>query len=119
MAVNATGQLLAFYLDNQLKGYSPSTVSWIGSVQTFVEFSFAMATGRWFDNHGARTLNIIGLVLANASIVALACESSVPTLGVIVISFPANTTPSLLRVLSVLPRHGLVRFCWEHGFRTC
>lgn len=72
--MNSTGQLLAYYLENQLKGYSASTVAWIGSVQTLVEFSFAMASGRWFDNHGARQLNIVGLVLATASVVALACK---------------------------------------------
>lgn len=85
--MNSTGQLLNYYLDHQLKGYSKSTVSWVGSVQTLVrmrlqglhtdrqvEFSFAMATGRWFDNHGARWLTIVGLTLATASVVSLACE---------------------------------------------
>lgn len=72
--MNATGQLLAYYLEHQLKGYSKSTVSWIGSVQTLVEFSFAMVTGRYFDNHGARLLTIVGLVLATVAVVALACK---------------------------------------------
>ncbi|GMK57948.1 hypothetical protein CspeluHIS016_0407820 [Cutaneotrichosporon spelunceum] len=70
--MTANGQLQAYYLENQLSSYSKADVAWFGSIQTLIEFSFAMFTGRYFDIHGARLLVFSATLLGFVSVVGLA-----------------------------------------------
>ena len=42
-----------YYLEHFLKDYSPSTVAWIGAIQTFAQFSATIVAGPVADRHGA------------------------------------------------------------------
>lgn len=68
------GQFESYYEAHQLSAYSKSTISWIGSLQTFMCFAGGLFSGRWFDAHGARLLIVGGTTTAVAALVALACE---------------------------------------------
>ncbi|TXT04134.1 uncharacterized protein COLE_07831 [Cutaneotrichosporon oleaginosum] len=70
--MTANGQLQAYYLNNQLREYSKSDIAWFGSIQTLIEFSFAIFTGRYFDIHGARLLVSSATLLAFVSVIGLA-----------------------------------------------
>ncbi|KAK5130044.1 hypothetical protein LTR08_002518 [Meristemomyces frigidus] len=50
--VNSFGVYETYYLQNFLKGYSPSTVAWIGSVQAFAQFSATLIGGPITDRYG-------------------------------------------------------------------
>ncbi|BEI86488.1 hypothetical protein CcaverHIS002_0607750 [Cutaneotrichosporon cavernicola] len=70
--MTANGQLQAHYLVNQLSDHSKSDIAWFGSIQTLIEFSFAIFTGRYFDIHGAKLLVSSATVLAFVSVIGLA-----------------------------------------------
>lgn len=70
--MTANGQLQTYYMDHQLKNYSKSTIAWLGSVQTLIEFGFAVVMGRFFDLHGARILATSGTLLAFVAVVGMA-----------------------------------------------
>lgn len=70
--MTANGQLQTYYMDHQLKDYSKSTIAWLGSVQTLIEFGFAVVMGRFFDLHGARILATSGTLLAFVAVVGMA-----------------------------------------------
>ena len=42
-----------YYLQTFLKGYSPSDVAWIGSIQAFTQFSATLISGPVTDRYGA------------------------------------------------------------------
>lgn len=46
-----------YYLETFLKGYSPSDVAWIGSIQAFAQFSATLISGPVTDRYGAMVLN--------------------------------------------------------------
>ena len=68
------GQFQSYYEKNQLASYSKSSISWIGSISTFLTFFLSLFAGRTFDMHGARWLIIGGTTIAVGSLFALACE---------------------------------------------
>ncbi|QIX01355.1 hypothetical protein AMS68_006872 [Peltaster fructicola] len=54
--VNSFGIYETYYLSTFLEGYSPSTVAWIGSIQTFAQFSATLISGPITDRYGALTI---------------------------------------------------------------
>jgi hypothetical protein len=64
---NSFGTFEEYYLTHQLKGNTASAISWIGSLQSFLQFFSGMLGGPLFDRFGAKVrwlppLN--GLVIA-------------------------------------------------------
>jgi hypothetical protein len=47
--MNAFGVYESYYLAGPLRGYSPSTVAWIGSIQIAFQFSSALISGPLVD----------------------------------------------------------------------
>jgi len=93
--LSAFGTFLSWYSNNQLSSYSPSEISWIGSLQLWV-FFFSVSTliiydtivkiltvfdqgaivGRSFDRYGPRPLLVIGAAIYISSIMMISlCES--------------------------------------------
>lgn len=58
--ITCMGVFQAYYQDHQLSNYSPSSISWIPSVETFFLFVIAPFIGKAFDSYGPRPLLIIG-----------------------------------------------------------
>lgn len=54
--VNSFGVYETYYLQTFLKGYSPSTVAWIGSIQAFTQFSATLISGPVTDRYGAMVI---------------------------------------------------------------
>ncbi|KAL9014321.1 MAG: hypothetical protein Q9173_001029 [Seirophora scorigena] len=57
------GVFQAYYQANQLREYSPSTVSWIPSLTVFFMFAGGPFWGKVYDNHGPRYLLLVGSFL--------------------------------------------------------
>ncbi|KAK9365620.1 MFS general substrate transporter [Lipomyces kononenkoae] len=56
--LSAFGVYETYYLQNQLQGYSPSAIAWIGSFQVFCQFASGIFAGSFFDRFGARAVMI-------------------------------------------------------------
>ncbi|KAK7205464.1 major facilitator superfamily domain-containing protein [Myxozyma melibiosi] len=67
--VNTFGIFQEYYLRNQLYGYSPTTVSWISTLQSSIMFMGCLIVGRLFDSYGPRYLLIVGTVLEVGGII--------------------------------------------------
>jgi MFS family permease len=72
--INCIGIFQDYYQENQLRAYSPSTVSWISSMETFCMFFGGPVFGKLFDNYGPRWLlfggtiaHVFGLMMASLS----------------------------------------------------
>ena len=52
--INAFGLYQEYYESHQLHDQSPSTISWIGSLQSFFLFGGALVGGPLFDRYGAK-----------------------------------------------------------------
>ncbi|TVY81816.1 Aspyridones efflux protein apdF [Lachnellula suecica] len=50
--VNSFGIYETYYLETFLKGTSPSTIAWIGSIQAFAQFSATLVSGPICDRYG-------------------------------------------------------------------
>ena len=61
--INCIGVFQAYYQTHQLADYSPSSISWISSLETFSMFFFGPAIGKVYDNYGPRWLLIGGTFL--------------------------------------------------------
>ncbi|EPS95561.1 hypothetical protein FOMPIDRAFT_61017 [Fomitopsis schrenkii] len=61
--LNAFGTFQTWYADHQLSHLSPSTISWIGSLQLFVFFFSGGFVGRLYDEYGPRVLMIPGTII--------------------------------------------------------
>lgn len=61
--INCIGIFQGYYQENQLKAYSPSTVSWISSLETFFMFFGGAVVGKAFDAYGAPVLLLVGTFL--------------------------------------------------------
>ncbi|KAL8705536.1 MAG: hypothetical protein Q9201_001353 [Fulgogasparrea decipioides] len=68
------GIFQAYYQQNQLRDYSPSTVAWIPSLTTFFMFAGGPIWGKLYDNHGPRYIllggtffHVFGLMMASLS----------------------------------------------------
>lgn len=49
---NTFGLFVEYYLTHQLQGQTESTISWIGSMQSFLQFLSGMLAGPLFDRYG-------------------------------------------------------------------
>lgn len=58
--INCIGVFQDYYQTHQLKQYSPSTISWISSLETFFMFFFGPVIGKVYDNYGPRVLLLVG-----------------------------------------------------------
>lgn len=65
--VNTSAVFQSYFLENQLKEYSPSEVGWIFSTYLFVVYFVGLGVGPVFDRHGARELVFVGSSLMVAS----------------------------------------------------
>ncbi|KAM5462374.1 hypothetical protein MauCBS54593_008039 [Microsporum audouinii] len=72
--VNCIALFQAEYETNQLKKYSPSTVSWITSMEFFFMLFMSPLAGRMFDNYGPRLpvaigtfMHVFGLMMTSLS----------------------------------------------------
>lgn len=61
--VNCIGVFQAYYQTNQLKHLSPSTVSWITSLEVFTMFVGGPVWGKIYDRYGPRYLLLVGTIL--------------------------------------------------------
>ncbi|KAK9379679.1 major facilitator superfamily domain-containing protein [Kockiozyma suomiensis] len=61
--MNVIGVFQTYYENNQLSDLSPSTISWIGSIQTFILAMGGLFAGRMCDMYGPRYLTIPGSIL--------------------------------------------------------
>ncbi|MCJ1376027.1 hypothetical protein MMC20_007265 [Loxospora ochrophaea] len=61
--INCIGVFQDYYQTHQLSSYSPSTVSWIPSLETFMMFAGGPIYGKVFDNYGPRYTLLIGSFL--------------------------------------------------------
>lgn len=50
---NSFGTFEEYYLKHQLSDQSPSAISWIGSLQSFLQFFAGMLSGPLFDHYGS------------------------------------------------------------------
>ncbi|KAL1411461.1 hypothetical protein Q8F55_002417 [Vanrija albida] len=75
---NSFGVFEAYYEQNQLAGYTPSTISWIGGIQQFLLFFGGLFIGRVFDAHGAHVLIIPGSLCLVTSLMLTSRKSSPP-----------------------------------------
>ncbi|CAL1713796.1 unnamed protein product [Somion occarium] len=57
------GTFQSWYAEHQLQHLSPSTISWIGSLQLWVFFFSGGFVGRLFDAYGPHVLMILGTVI--------------------------------------------------------
>lgn len=72
--VTSMGQLQAYYMENQLRGYSKATVAWLGSIQSMLVYIGSLFAGRAFDAYGPERLMWTGTLLLTGAVVAMGCE---------------------------------------------
>ena len=70
--INALGIFQTYYETHQLENYSPSTIAWIPSLETFMMFAGGPFFGKIYDNYGPRYLllagtffNVFGLMMTS------------------------------------------------------
>ncbi|KAK9378118.1 major facilitator superfamily domain-containing protein [Kockiozyma suomiensis] len=61
--INVIGVFNEYYMANQLSDYSPSTVAWISSIETFILIFPGFIIGRLYDLYGPRMLIVPGSIL--------------------------------------------------------
>ncbi|KAH0258947.1 monocarboxylate permease-like protein, partial [Aureobasidium melanogenum] len=61
--INCIGVFQEYYETHQLRGDSPSTVSWIPSMETFLMFFLGPFIGYFFDSYGPRYILLTGTCL--------------------------------------------------------
>ncbi|KAK9329645.1 major facilitator superfamily domain-containing protein [Lipomyces starkeyi] len=70
--MNVVGIFIAYYQHNQLADLTPSTISWIGSIQSFM-FSFSgLFCGRISDMYGPRWVTAGGCIFITAGMLSIA-----------------------------------------------
>lgn len=65
--INTSAVFQSYFLENQLKEYSPSEVGWIFSAYLFVVYFVGLGVGPIFDRYGAREFVFVGSSLMVAS----------------------------------------------------
>lgn len=58
--INTSAVFQSYFLDNQLKEYSPSEVGWIFSTYLFVVYFVGLGVGPVFDQQGTGGLVFVG-----------------------------------------------------------
>ncbi|TIC91265.1 putative transporter MCH4 [Colletotrichum higginsianum] len=61
--VNSVGAFQEYYQNDLLRNYSPSTISWIPSLQIFFMMALGPVIGKLYDNYGPRWLILVGSFL--------------------------------------------------------
>ncbi|KID82968.1 Major facilitator superfamily domain, general substrate transporter [Metarhizium guizhouense ARSEF 977] len=61
--INSVGTFQEYYQTGPLKEYTASQIAWIPSMQIFLMSFLSPFTGRIFDNHGPRSLLLVGSFL--------------------------------------------------------
>lgn len=81
--VNTAAVFQSYYLENQLKEYSPSEVGWIFSTYLFVVYFVGLGVGPVFDRRGARELVFVGssLMVGSPFILGSCTGELCPTLS--------------------------------------
>lgn len=64
--LNSNGVLQNYLLENILSDTPVSTVGWIFSINSFIQFGFLLVIGPLFDRVGARIPLVVGIVLSTA-----------------------------------------------------
>lgn len=70
--INSSGVLQSYLLDHILVDVPTSTVGWIFSINSFIEFGALLVIGPFFDRVGARIPLVIGMIM---STVGFLCSS--------------------------------------------
>ncbi|KAL4247928.1 Proton-linked Monocarboxylate Transporter [Abortiporus biennis] len=72
--LNSFGTFQTWYEEHQLQHLSPSTISWIGSIQLWIFFFSGGFIGRIFDSYGPRVLMVLGtLILVISTMITSIC----------------------------------------------
>jgi len=61
--VQGIGVFQEYYQTNQLSSFSPSTISWIPSLEAFMMFFGGPFIGKLYDNYGPRHILLVGSFL--------------------------------------------------------
>ncbi|EXJ91014.1 hypothetical protein A1O1_04121 [Capronia coronata CBS 617.96] len=72
---NSFGTFEQYYLTHQLRGYSPDTVAWIGSLSAFLQFAAGMVGGPLFDRFGAKVIRPAAVVYVLAMMMLSLCKT--------------------------------------------
>ncbi|KAF5374180.1 hypothetical protein D9615_008864 [Tricholomella constricta] len=73
--MNSFGTYQAWYHGHQLQTFTPSTISWIGSLQLWVFFFSGCPIGQLFDKYGPRWLLVSGSIIYIFSIMMTSLSS--------------------------------------------
>ncbi|PWW74953.1 MFS general substrate transporter [Tuber magnatum] len=97
--INCIGIFQGYYEANQLKEYSPGTVAWILSLETYCMFFLGPIVGKYYDAYGSRAilllgtfLHVFGLIMTSISSKYwhfLVCQGVVSSIGASLIFYPA------------------------------
>lgn len=80
--INSSAVFQSYFLENQLKEYSPSEVGWIFSAYLFMVYFAGLIVGPIFDRHGPREVVFVGSSLMVASPFILgSCTGEMPSLS--------------------------------------
>ncbi|EEP76862.1 predicted protein [Uncinocarpus reesii 1704] len=71
--VNSFGVYQAYYESSQLRGHSPSQISWIGSTQAFFVFGGGIVGGPLFDLYGAKVIRPAALLFVLSIMLTSVC----------------------------------------------
>ncbi|KAK9468202.1 major facilitator superfamily domain-containing protein [Lipomyces arxii] len=78
---NTCGVFQEYYIQNQLKDYSSTAVSWVTLLPTIIMFMGSLVVGRFFDSYGPRWILLVGTVLESVGIMLTSiCNSYGPIL---------------------------------------
>ncbi|EAW23428.1 monocarboxylate permease [Aspergillus fischeri NRRL 181] len=72
---NSFGTFEQYYLSHQLKGDSASKISWIGSLQSFLQFFAGMLGGPLFDRYGSMVIYPSSVAYVFALIMLSLCKT--------------------------------------------
>ncbi|KAH8885867.1 MFS general substrate transporter [Thozetella sp. PMI_491] len=61
--LNSVGVFQEYYQNDLLRSYSPSTISWIPSMEIFLMFAMGPFVGIFYDHYGPRWLMLVGTFL--------------------------------------------------------
>lgn len=80
--INTSAVFQSYFLENQLKEYSPSEVGWIFSTYLFMVYFVGLGVGPVFDRHGTRELVFVGSTFMVASpFILSSCTGEISSLA--------------------------------------
>lgn len=60
--INCVGVFQDYYQTHQLKSFSPSAISWIPTMETFMMFAGDPIIGKFYDRYGPRYIMLLGRI---------------------------------------------------------